>query len=260
MEVANRIGPASRAEAVAALARCLEQQAEVVRQVEQVDELLRAAQQHIEEQKVALKTMREQLVAAKKKKRALVRVAEEHREEAAGLGQRRAALLEASMAVDAEFVASTQAEGEAYQRRLAGSNAAKAAAAARASAARQEWREAEAAVGAAGEAARAAGRGLAEGSQRVTRLQGDLARLGEAQSNPTSKFGGQQVVELRRRLDEAHRSGRLRAPVLGPLGSCLSLEDVRWAVAVEAAVGRMLNAFVADSLADQQEFKVSRFA
>lgn len=58
-----------------------------------------------------------------------------------------------------------------------------------------------------------------------------------AAESPLSKFGGAGTAELAAVVQEHVRQGRFRRPPI-LVGAQLSLADDRWAVAVEAAVGR----------------------
>ena len=50
--------------------------------------------------------------------------------------------------------------------------------------------------------------------------------------------------------------GRFRRPVLGPIGSLISLTDDKWARAAEQNLGSILNTFIVDNPGDFDVFKV----
>lgn len=52
------------------------------------------------------------------------------------------------------------------------------------------------------------------------------------------------MVAFMRHVDGAAAAGRFHRWPLGPIGTLLSLSDDKWAVAVEARLGRMLNQFI----------------
>eukprot|EP00887_Chlorella_sp_A99_P002385 scaffold10.g2385.t1 len=254
-EIAEREGPEKQAAAAAELAEALGRQAGVMRQVAADEERIRQLQQRAREHVEELKQVREKLKDGKKRKRDAAREAQRLEQAAAALDAQRAALMEASMQAAQELLQETQQEVDAHRRRLADGRAAAESAAAQASAAVQELREAGAAVTAAVDGLNAAWREAGGANVEVSRLQQELHALRGGQRDPVSRFGGRAAVELRRALDAAHAAGRLRAPVLGPLGSLLSLEDGSWAMAVEAAAGRLFQAWVCDSFQDRAEFQ-----
>lgn len=59
-----------------------------------------------------------------------------------------------------------------------------------------------------------------------------------------------------RKIDQAVQSGRFHKPPLGPIGSLLTLTDDKWAVAVEASVGRAFNNFIVHNHHDCKLLKV----
>ncbi|CAI5468212.1 unnamed protein product [Closterium sp. Yama58-4] len=66
-------------------------------------------------------------------------------------------------------------------------------------------------------------------------------------------FGGQKVTQLLRQIEMNIR--RFRRPPIGPIGAHLSLESAHYSLAVEVAVGRMLDSFIVSCLEDYQALK-----
>jgi chromosome segregation ATPase len=62
-------------------------------------------------------------------------------------------------------------------------------------------------------------------------------------------FGGRQVEKL---LELMHQSrGQFDAMPIGPLGTHITLQDKRWGMAVETALGKTLNNFLVSSARDK---------
>lgn len=62
------------------------------------------------------------------------------------------------------------------------------------------------------------------------------------------------------RVQQASAAGRFHKKPIGPIGANLSLQDEKWALAVEVAVGSAFNTFVVHDFADQATLKVCLFA
>ncbi|EFJ27923.1 hypothetical protein SELMODRAFT_60332, partial [Selaginella moellendorffii] len=78
---------------------------------------------------------------------------------------------------------------------------------------------------------------------KVSDLNGYIRRLQNQQRNRLHAFGGEDVIKLLRSI-ENHENSFTRPPI-GPIGAHVALAgDDTWALAVEVAVGRLLNAFV----------------
>ena len=78
--------------------------------------------------------------------------------------------------------------------------------------------------------------------------------------NATRMFAPQNQGQMLARLlsmIEADRS-RFQKPPLGPFGSLLSLTDDKWAVAIEASVGRTFNNFIVHSHRDAATLRVGQ--
>lgn len=59
------------------------------------------------------------------------------------------------------------------------------------------------------------------------------------------------------RVQQASAAGRFHKKPIGPIGANLSLQDEKWALAVEVAIGSAFNTFVVHDFADQATLKVS---
>lgn len=59
------------------------------------------------------------------------------------------------------------------------------------------------------------------------------------------------------RIQQASAAGRFHKNPIGPIGANLSLQDEKWALAVEVAIGSACNTFVVHDFADQATLKVS---
>lgn len=70
-----------------------------------------------------------------------------------------------------------------------------------------------------------------------------ICELQQHQTNKVTAFGGDRVIQLLRAIERHHQ--RFKRPPIGPIGAHLTLVngDI-WAIAVENAIGKMLNAFV----------------
>ncbi|PRW20506.1 structural maintenance of chromosomes 6B isoform A [Chlorella sorokiniana] len=112
------------------------------------------------------------------------------------------------------------------------------------------FREAADAARAAHERAQGISAGLDALQAQQTRLQHQIADIKAAGRSKLAAFGGRAVVELMQAIKQA--GARFSRPPIGPLGQYLHLEDSRWAMAVEAALGFKLNAFIVHSMADSQ--------
>ncbi|CAL0334296.1 unnamed protein product [Lupinus luteus] len=74
-------------------------------------------------------------------------------------------------------------------------------------------------------------------------LSSSIHDLHQHQSNKIAAFGGHKVMNLLRIIERDHR--RFKMPPIGPIGAHLKLlNGDKWALAVEHAIGRMLNSFI----------------
>ncbi|KAK9825695.1 hypothetical protein WJX81_005604 [Elliptochloris bilobata] len=90
-------------------------------------------------------------------------------------------------------------------------------------------------------------------ANQIAELKSELRRQQSAQQCPIAKFGG-AAMAMRALHDLVQRNQRrFKEPPLGPLGALLSVEDTKWAGAIEAALKRqMLEAWIVDNRADQR--------
>lgn len=58
-------------------------------------------------------------------------------------------------------------------------------------------------------------------------------------------------------VEQAVRMGQFHRPPLGPIGTFLTLNDPKWALAVELACGRAFGTFITHDFADQKLLKVT---
>ncbi len=61
-------------------------------------------------------------------------------------------------------------------------------------------------------------------------------------------------------IRQAAQQGRFSHPPIGPLGSCLRLNNDKWALAAEVILNKHLGAFVVHNTQDQRLLRVSRSA
>ncbi|XP_065871539.1 structural maintenance of chromosomes protein 6B-like isoform X2 [Euphorbia lathyris] len=70
-----------------------------------------------------------------------------------------------------------------------------------------------------------------------------IRQLRQHKSNKVTAFGGEKVIHLLQLIERYHQ--RFNKPPIGPIGAHLALrDDDRWALAVENALGKLLNAFI----------------
>ena len=58
------------------------------------------------------------------------------------------------------------------------------------------------------------------------------------------------------RIEQAAAAGRFHRKPIGPIGAKLSLNDEKWAVAMELAIGQAFNTFLVHDFADNATLKV----
>ena len=71
-----------------------------------------------------------------------------------------------------------------------------------------------------------------------------------------NKCSAAQYSNFLQRVEQAAAAGQFHRKPIGPIGAKLSLQDEKWALAVEVAVGRAFNTFVVHDFADQATLKV----
>ncbi|CAJ2654333.1 unnamed protein product [Trifolium pratense] len=80
----------------------------------------------------------------------------------------------------------------------------------------------------------------------------NLRGLQQQQSNKITAFGGNKVLSLLEKIERCHR--RFKMPPIGPIGAHLKLlNGDKWAIAVEYAIGRLLNSFI---VTDHKDFRL----
>ncbi|KAI7843604.1 hypothetical protein COHA_002846 [Chlorella ohadii] len=156
--------------------------------------------------------------------------------------------------VTAELEASTQQVMDRHRQRVAAARNAVERAGVAASDARQYVAEREAAAEQAQAAHKAASRSSIEAQDRVRQLEGELRRLQASQGDRLARFGGAGATELHQAVAAAVAAGRFRHPPI-QIGSQLSLADDRWALAMEAALRNLLDAWIVDSQADATQLR-----
>lgn len=79
-------------------------------------------------------------------------------------------------------------------------------------------------------------------------LAGFLRRLSQQRINQMTTFGGDRVLELLKFIEQRERE--FSTPPIGPIGSHLTLVDAKWSLAIEVAIGKLLDAFIVASHRD----------
>ncbi|RAL44340.1 hypothetical protein DM860_017446 [Cuscuta australis] len=93
--------------------------------------------------------------------------------------------------------------------------------------------------------------------ENAKKLSGIRCHIRELQLNQSSKvtaFGGSKVIRLLELIER--RCERFRRPPIGPIGSHVTLVHAeKWGLAVENAIGRLLNSFIVTDLKDSLVLK-----
>ena len=76
------------------------------------------------------------------------------------------------------------------------------------------------------------------------------------QAKPIMRFGGQPVKRLLESVEAAVRQRKFDRPPIGPIGSLVSLTDERYALAVEAAIGKGFENYIVHSNRDMRTLYV----
>lgn len=71
-----------------------------------------------------------------------------------------------------------------------------------------------------------------------------LASLKNSSKNSLHEFGGEKVIQAVERIEEACRKGSFSQKPIGPIGQYLGITDVKYARAIECAIGMHLNSFL----------------
>ncbi|XP_057952688.1 structural maintenance of chromosomes protein 6B-like isoform X2 [Malania oleifera] len=84
---------------------------------------------------------------------------------------------------------------------------------------------------------------IEESEKKYREICSAIHELQRHQTNKVTAFGGDRVIHLLRAIERHHH--RFKRPPIGPIGSHLTLvHDDTWALAIENALGRLLNAFI----------------
>ncbi|RWR86686.1 structural maintenance of chromosomes protein 6B-like protein isoform X1 [Cinnamomum micranthum f. kanehirae] len=82
-----------------------------------------------------------------------------------------------------------------------------------------------------------------ENESKYRDISSHIRDLQRHRSNKVTAFGGERVINLLRVIERHHR--RFIRPPIGPIGAHVTLvNDDMWALAIEHAIGRWLNAFI----------------
>ncbi|XP_062200080.1 structural maintenance of chromosomes protein 6A-like isoform X2 [Phragmites australis] len=81
-----------------------------------------------------------------------------------------------------------------------------------------------------------------EGATRIRYLKSQMRDLQQRQGNKVTAFGGDRVLQLMRSIER--NCSRFKIPPIGPIGAHLQLASDSWSVAVDCALGRLLDAFI----------------
>ncbi|PKA46461.1 Structural maintenance of chromosomes protein 2-1 [Apostasia shenzhenica] len=93
-----------------------------------------------------------------------------------------------------------------------------------------------------------------DNEMRYSGLCSQVNSLKQQQTNKVTAFGGQKVLNLLHAIERHER--KFKCPPIGPIGAHLTLVDSdAWAVAVECAIGRLLDAFI---VTDHKDSRVLR--
>lgn len=89
-----------------------------------------------------------------------------------------------------------------------------------------------------------------EAGGNLSTQRGYLNRLQQLakEGGDVRNFGGPRMLDLLRKIEESQR--RFQRPPIGPVGSLIKLNDDRCALAVDVAVGNIMDKFIVHSLAD----------
>ncbi|KAK7255916.1 hypothetical protein RIF29_29344 [Crotalaria pallida] len=90
--------------------------------------------------------------------------------------------------------------------------------------------------------------------KRYCGIFSNIRDLHQHQSNKIAVFGGDKVMNLLRIIERYHQ--RFKMPPIGPIGAHLTLlNGDKWALAVEHAIGLMLNSFIVTDYKDHHLLK-----
>ncbi|KAF5191059.1 Structural maintenance of chromosomes protein, partial [Thalictrum thalictroides] len=83
---------------------------------------------------------------------------------------------------------------------------------------------------------------IEEAEKKYQEISSQIRKLRQHQSNEVTAFGGEKVLYLLKEIESNYR--RFTMPPIGPIGSHVKLKSDTWGAAAEAALGKLLNAFI----------------
>ncbi|VFQ63095.1 unnamed protein product [Cuscuta campestris] len=95
---------------------------------------------------------------------------------------------------------------------------------------------------------------IEENAKKLSGIRSHIRELQLNQSSKVTAFGGGKVIRLLELIER--RCERFRRPPIGPIGSHVTLVHAeKWGLAVENAIGRLLNSFIVTDLKDSLVLK-----
>ncbi|KAG2589581.1 hypothetical protein PVAP13_5NG371900 [Panicum virgatum] len=86
------------------------------------------------------------------------------------------------------------------------------------------------------------GKEIDEDGRRINQLKSQIEDLRRRQHDKLTAFGGDRVQSLYRSIERHH--SRFKCPPIGPIGYHVQLASNCWSLAVDCALGRLLDAFI----------------
>ncbi|XP_039794531.1 structural maintenance of chromosomes protein 6B-like isoform X3 [Panicum virgatum] len=86
------------------------------------------------------------------------------------------------------------------------------------------------------------GKEIDEDGRRINHLKSQIEDLRRRQHDKLTAFGGDRVQSLYRSIERHH--SRFKCPPIGPIGYHVQLASDCWSLAVDCALGRLLDAFI----------------
>ncbi|XP_039809676.1 structural maintenance of chromosomes protein 6B-like isoform X4 [Panicum virgatum] len=86
------------------------------------------------------------------------------------------------------------------------------------------------------------GKEVDEDGRRINQLKSQIEDLRRRQHDKLTAFGGDRVQNLYRSIERHH--SRFKCPPIGPIGYHVQLASDCWSLAVDCALGRLLDAFI----------------
>ncbi|RLN33350.1 hypothetical protein C2845_PM03G29530 [Panicum miliaceum] len=86
------------------------------------------------------------------------------------------------------------------------------------------------------------GKEIYEDDRRINQLKSQIEDLRRRQRDKLTAFGGDRVQSLYRSIERHH--SRFECPPIGPIGYHVQLASDCWSLAVDCALGRLLDAFI----------------